>query len=104
MQSSYGLLVVKLFNKVVCLDNFHCSMPVLWEWVGVEWLKTPLGWCETATPELQTPSARVAPAGSLLAEMFVLPSLHESLSVSGESLVALGWFPQDFGEIIEDIN
>lgn len=61
MQGSYHLLAVKLFYKVVSFDNCHRSIPGLWE-SSVEWLQISLGWCEMATPELQTPSARVAPA------------------------------------------
>lgn len=72
MQGSYALLAVKLFNKAVSFDSFHCQVSgnsvwngILWEFCVefcVEWSKIPLGWCEMASPELQTPSARAAPA------------------------------------------
>lgn len=59
-QRQYHPLAVKMFHKVAGFDSFPLSLPGFWD-PSAEWLKISLGLREMPTPELQTPSVRVAP-------------------------------------------
>lgn len=58
IQGLDDLLSVELFNKL----DFTTSTAASQVSGNPVWSKIPLGWCEMAIPELQIPSARVAPA------------------------------------------